>query len=152
LSIAKTDALRRPTAITSQLILAQRQFTKETTMDNTLNNPSANPSPDPLFTPYVPRTQPRLRPKAPRVSVRNVGFSASDEARLKELQQLLSGGIDDSPSVSLIVRTSIGEYLTKLLGMKQSNPASIADERAKLASSAKRICRGKRRRQAHRQS
>jgi hypothetical protein len=116
-------------------------------MDN-LNNSSPTHT-DPLFSKYVPRTQPRLRPKSPRVSVRNVGFSAADEAKLKQLQSLLSGGIDDSPSVSLIVRTSIGEYLQKLLGMKQSNPASIAAERAKLANSAKRICRGKRR-QAHR--
>lgn len=103
----------------------------------------------PLFTPYIPRTQPRLRPKSPAVAVRNVRFSAAEETKLKELQTLLSGGIDDSPSVSLIIRTSIGEYLKTLIGMKQSNPAGIQVERTKLASSAKRICRGKRR-QSHR--
>jgi len=119
-------------------------------MDNTSAN-AANVAP--LFTPYIPRTQPRMRPKSPAVAVRNVRFSSAEEAKLKDLQQLLSGGIDDSPSVSLIIRTSIGEYLTKLLGIKQSNPvAGLQEERAKLANNAKRICRGKRRRQAHRRA
>lgn len=120
---------------------------------DTIDNTSAASVADatPLFTPYIPRTQPRLRPKAPAVAVRNVRFSSAEEAKLKDLQRLLSGGLDDAPSVSLLVRASIGEYLTKLIGIKQSNPAGLDVERAKLASNAKRICRGKRR-QSHRHS
>jgi hypothetical protein len=105
----------------------------------------------PLFTPYVPRSQPRLRPKSPCTEVRNVRFSAEEEAKLLELQELLSGGTDDSPSVSLLVRTSVSEYLLKLLSIKASNPAGLEVERTKLANNSKRIVRGKRR-QAHRRA
>jgi hypothetical protein len=113
-------------------------------MDNIINNHPAQDGP--LFTPRTPRTQPRLRPKSPRATVRNVGFSVEDEAKLADLKRLLSGNTpDDSPSVSLLVRTSVGEYLMKLLSIKESNPAGLEVERTKLANNAKRIVRGKRR-------
>jgi hypothetical protein len=119
-------------------------------MDNLTYSAADGINSAPLFTPRTPRTQPRLRPKSPAVAVRNVRFSAEEEAKLQELQQLLSGSTpDDSPSVSLLVRTSVGEYLMKLLSIKANNPAGLEVERTKLANNAKRIVRGKRR-QAHR--
>lgn len=124
------------------------------TIENLSTNPSPNPSSnqqeEPLFTQYTPRQQPRLRPKSPRATVLSVGLGADDLRKLRELQGLLSGGSDDAPSASLVVRAAVSEYLVRLLGIK-SNPQDLDTERHRLAHSAKRIIRGaKRRKQSHR--
>jgi hypothetical protein len=121
-----------------------------TTHDSTLNNPGIpQGTPDPTT---IQQQQPRYRPVGKRVAIRAIGFSESDEAKLKQLTALLSDGTGDgAPSVSLVVRKSLEVYLLKILGMK-NDPSTLAHEVSALHVKAKRLCRGRRRQSHHKQS
>jgi hypothetical protein len=111
---------------------------------STLNNPEA-----PAEVAEGATLQPRFRPVGKRVAIRAVGMSAQDEAKLVELQNLLSDDSGDGkPSVSLVVRKALERFHLQILGIRK-DPESLASEVSQLHVKAKRLNRGKRR-QSHR--
>jgi len=92
--------------------------------------------------------QPRYRPAHKRVAVRAIGMSAADEAKLVELQTLLSdpNSVDGKPSVSLVFQQALERLHVQILGIRR-DPDQLAQEVSRVHAKAKRV--GRKRRQSH---